>query len=298
MKGAGPQQSSKPGTWHLKLWISTSGYSFPDWVGSFYPAGTKSDGMLPYYARHFPAVEINSSFYRPPTVPQVEKMCRKVPAGFAFALKVPRSASHEYDDADLPAFRLAAERVAAERVLLGLLVQVAESFKNLPSNREWLLRVVGHLRPLPVVVEFRHRSWDVPELTEWAARGGFDVVSVAVPDLPQLFPPGLRVAGPRVYGRLHSQNAANWYAGGPARYDYLFPDEALREWADGLTRAASSGVERAAVFFNNCVGTQAVGSAKKLMSLLHGAAGVEVAEPPRPAGERSLFDEVTEDPQS
>ena len=127
----------------MRLYVGTAGYSYPAWVGGFYPPGTRSDGMLAYYARHFPAVEINSSFYRPPTVAQVEKMGRKVPAGFAFALKVPRSASHDYDDAELPAFQLAAERLEAEGRLLGVLVQVAESFRNVPSNREWLARVVG-----------------------------------------------------------------------------------------------------------------------------------------------------------
>ncbi len=277
----------------MHVYVGTAGYSYSDWVGRFYPAGTKPDGMLPYYARHFPAVEINSSFYRPPTVSQVEKMGRKVPAGFAFSLKVPRSASHEFDDAELPAFRRAAEAVQAEGRLLGLLVQVAESFQNLPSNREWLLRVRAALRPLPVAVEFRHRSWDVPALPGWAAKHGFDVVGVDVPDLPQLFPAGLRAAGPHLYCRLHSRNAANWYAGGAARYDYDYPDAALGEWADGLKRAAAGGAERAAVFFNNCVAAQAVVGAKKLMALLRGAPGVTVVEPPRGEEERSLFDEVS-----
>jgi uncharacterized protein YecE (DUF72 family) len=271
----------------MRLYVGTAGYSYRSWVGGFYPPKTGSAGMLPYYARHFPAVEINSSFYRPPTVAQVEAMAGRVPAGFAFALKVPKSASHEYDDAELPAFKLAAERLASERRLLGVLVQVAESFKNGPSNREWLARVVGQLRPLPVAVEFRHRSWDVPTLPAWAAEVGFDVVSVLVPDLPQLFPAGLR-PGPRVYCRLHSQNAANWYAGGAARYDYDFPDGVIQEWADALKR---SGAERAAVFFNNCVTTQAIENARRLMAVLRGAKGVAVIEPPR-GGERSLFDEV------
>jgi len=277
----------------MQLWVGTAGYSYPGWVGGFYPPGTGSAEMLPFYARHFPAVEINSSFYRPPTVAQVVKMGRKVPAGFRFALKVPKSASHEFDEAELPAFKLAAERVEADGKLLGLIVQFPESFKNLPSNRAWLLRVRESLRPLPLAVEFRHKSWDVPALPGWAAKHGLDPVGVGVPDLPQLFPAGLRVAGPRVYCRLHTQNAANWYAGGPARYDYDYPDQTIRAWADGLRRAADAGVERAVVFFNNCVGTQAIDNAEKLMAMLRGAKGVTVAEPPRPPEERSLFDDVT-----
>jgi uncharacterized protein YecE (DUF72 family) len=277
----------------MRLWVGTAGYSYPAWVGEFYPPGTRSDGLLPYYARHFPAVEINSSFYRPPTVDQAAKMCRKVPAGFAFALKVPRSASHDRDDAGLPAFRLAAEAVAGEGKLLGLLVQVAESFRNVPANRDWLVRIREALRPFPVAVEFRHRSWDVPALPGWCRKHGFDLVSVGVPDLPRLFPAGLRVAGPAVYARLHSGNPANWYAGGAARYDYDYPEAAIRVWAAGLKRAAAEGVGRAAVFFNNCVGVQAVENAKRLAAVVAEVAPeVEVIRPPQPTEQRGLFDDV------
>src|SRR5687767_3210014 len=98
----------------MDLFIGTAGYSYPAWVGEFYPPGTKSADYLPAYARHFPAVEINSSFYRPPTAEQVARMADKVPAGFRFSLKVPRSASHEFDPAELLLFRRAADRLAED----------------------------------------------------------------------------------------------------------------------------------------------------------------------------------------
>ena len=51
----------------MQLWIGTSGYVYPDWVGPFYPPRTLSSGMLTYYTKHFPLVELNFTFYRPPT---------------------------------------------------------------------------------------------------------------------------------------------------------------------------------------------------------------------------------------
>ena len=54
----------------MRLWIGTAGYAYPAWAGGFYPPGTPQADYLSVYARHFPAVEINSSFYRPPTVPR------------------------------------------------------------------------------------------------------------------------------------------------------------------------------------------------------------------------------------
>lgn len=277
----------------MELWIGTAGYSYPAWVGGFYPPGTKSADYLPEYARHFQVVEINSSFYRPPTAEQVLRMADKVPAGFRFSLKVPRTASHEFDPAELPPFRRAAEALHEAGKLIGLVVQVAESFHNLPSNREWLIRIRAELRPFPLAVEFRHRSWDVPALPGWLSRHGFDVVSVGVPDLPQLFPAGPRVVGGRFYARLHSQEPANWYAGGPARYDYDYPEETLRVWADGLKRAADAGAERAVVFFNNCVGVQAVENAKRLAELVRATvSGVTVVPPAVRPAPRTLFDDV------
>ena len=50
----------------MNVWVSTAGYSYPAWVGGYCPKGTTSPGLLPYYARHFPVVEIDSSFHRPP----------------------------------------------------------------------------------------------------------------------------------------------------------------------------------------------------------------------------------------
>ena len=275
----------------MKLWIGTAGYSYPDGAGGFYPPGVSAAGRLAFYARHFPMVEVNSSFYRPPTPAQAARMCGQVPAGFGFTLKVPKSVSHGFDPADLPAFRQAAEAVAARGSLLGLVAQFAESFKNLPPNREWVLRVRRELDPFPLAVEFRHASWDVPALPDWAAKRGLIVVGVGVPpELPQLFPDGPRCYGPEVYARLHGRNPAAWYAGGPARYDYDYPPAELDRWADALTSAAAGGARRAVIVFNNCVAAQAIGSAVALTARMAGAPGVDLARPPKPAGSQGLFD--------
>ncbi|MEO2089435.1 MAG: DUF72 domain-containing protein [Gemmataceae bacterium] len=276
----------------MDVWVGTAGYAYPAWVGGFYPPKTSSERMLPFYATRFAAVEINSSFHRPPTVEQVRKMARKVPAGFQFTLKVPQSASHEFKPDDLPAFRLAAEALAERGQLLGLLVQVAESFHNTPGHREWLTTIREQLQPFPLAVEFRHVSWDVPGLPGWVEANGFDLVSVGVPAIPTLFPTGPRVVGRRFYARLHSQNAAAWYAGGPARYDFDYPEAVIGKWADAVAAAAERGVERATVFFNNCVGVQAVQNATRFADLLRERhPRVNVIRPPEP-DERSLFDEV------
>lgn len=278
----------------MLLRIGTAGYTYPAWVGGFYPRGTASHDMLPFYATQFAAVEINSSFYRPPTCEQVAKMARRTPAGFGFTLKVPRTASHDRSADDLPAFKLAADHMSAAGKLLGLIFQVPESFRNTADNRAWLTQVGNALKPHRVAVEFRHRSWDAPNLREWMEHVGLDLVSVGVPDVPSLFPRGLRVANRRVYARLHSESAENWYQGGHLRYDYDYPDETLRRWADGLKSAAESGrADEALVFFNNCVGVQAVENARRLGAILkESAPAVRVVPQPAPVQARLFGDDA------
>ncbi len=274
----------------MNVRIGTAGYAYPAWVGGFYPRGTTQHDMLPFYVTRFAAVEINSSFYRPPTPEQIAKMARRTPANFGFTFKVPKSVSHEFSPDDLPAFKQAADHMADAGKLLGLIFQVPESFHNTPDNRVWLTRVGDSLKPHRVAVEFRHKSWDASNLKEWMEHIGMDLVSVGVPDIPSLFPRGLRIANRRVYARLHSENAANWYQDGKLRYNYDYSEATLREWASGLKHTAEQNLaDDALIFFNNCVGIQAVENARRLGELLKDSApGVRVVEPTAPR-QPSLF---------
>jgi uncharacterized protein YecE (DUF72 family) len=277
----------------MQVRIGTAGYSYAAWRGDFYPPGTPSHEMLAFYARQFPAVEINSSFYRPPTREQAMRMAQRVPPGFLFTLKVPKSVSHGHSPDDLPAFHGAADQLAASGQLFGVLLQLPESFHNTAPNRDWLTRIREELRPHRVAVEFRHRSWAAVNLTDWLEHVGLDVVSVGVPDIPSLFPRGIRIANRRVYARLHSQNAAGWYAGGTARYDYDFTDDQLRDWANGLKAAAKAGrADDCLIVFNNCVTTRAIANAHQLAAMLQEATPtIHVIEPPVATRQPSLFDE-------
>jgi len=70
-----------------KYLVGTSGYSFDDWVGTFYPAGTQKKDMLERYAEHFETVEVNYTYYRMPTVRTMASLARRTPEGFVFWVK-------------------------------------------------------------------------------------------------------------------------------------------------------------------------------------------------------------------
>ena len=76
-------------------WIGTSGYSYPEWKGSFYPEDLSTAKMLGYYADRFSTVEINNTFYRMPSEKVLTDWATRTPDGFAFTLKAPRRITHD-----------------------------------------------------------------------------------------------------------------------------------------------------------------------------------------------------------
>src|SRR5579883_2386908 len=103
----------------MQVWIGTSGYSYRDWVGDFYPRGTRPNAMLGYYTRHFPLVELNYTFYRPPTTSALAALAERTPDEFQFLVKVPQTISHERRPDDVPSFRRAAGELARRGKLKG-----------------------------------------------------------------------------------------------------------------------------------------------------------------------------------
>ncbi len=79
----------------MRLWIGTSGYSYKEWKGTFYPEDLAEKAMLRFYAQHFATVEINNSFYRMPSQSVLSRWSEEVPDQFAFVLKAPRRITHE-----------------------------------------------------------------------------------------------------------------------------------------------------------------------------------------------------------
>lgn len=78
----------------MKLLAGTSGYSFKEWKGSFYPEDIKADGMLSFYSTKFPTIEINNTFYRLPKEHVLQDWASQVPDDFVFAIKASQRITH------------------------------------------------------------------------------------------------------------------------------------------------------------------------------------------------------------
>jgi len=143
------------------LLIGTSGYNYPEWKGSFYPADLPAAKMLAYYAGRFDTVEINYTFYRMPTPKLVAGWCAQVPETFRFTLKAPRRITHDKrlrpaEVADpLRAFVAAATELGPR--MGALLFQLPPNFKkDVPLLSEFLALLPPRVT---AAFEFRHESW-------------------------------------------------------------------------------------------------------------------------------------------
>ena len=79
----------------MRLIVGTSGYSYKEWKGTFYPEDLPAAKMLSFYAGEFSAVEINNTFYRMPEEKTLAKWATEVPEGFTFVLKAPQRITHQ-----------------------------------------------------------------------------------------------------------------------------------------------------------------------------------------------------------
>src|SRR5262245_42610521 len=112
--------------------VGTSGYNYPEWKGSFYPADLPAAQMLPFYAARFSTVEINYTFYRMPSEKILAGWTAQVPTGFRFTLKAPRRITHDAKLVGCADLTEAFCRVAAtlEAQLGALLFQLPPSLKK------------------------------------------------------------------------------------------------------------------------------------------------------------------------
>lgn len=233
--------------------MGTSGFSFPDWSGVFYPESLSRKNRLAFYASRFGTLEINASYYRilPPW--STAAMADTVPPGFIFCVKLHRSMTHEGDpeDADWEAFHGMLRPLRESRRLGPVLAQFPWSFPLSEPGFQRLRSIMERLEGLPSAAEFRHERWYSPESLERVREIGFAPVAVDLPDLPGLPGRELPVMGDFCYARLHGRNRETWWKGGANRYDYRYTSAELGEWAERI-RGMASGRREAYVFFNNC----------------------------------------------
>ncbi len=150
----------------MRILAGTSGFSYKEWKGEFYPEKLKNADMLEYYASKLPAVEINNTFYRMPKAEVIESWAEKVPEGFRFVLKASRRITHFKrlkGTEEETAYVVETARVLGSR-LGALLFQLPPNFKKDLERLEVFLKILP--RDVRAALEFRHDSWFDAEVFE------------------------------------------------------------------------------------------------------------------------------------
>jgi uncharacterized protein YecE (DUF72 family) len=150
----------------MEIRAGTSGYSYKEWLGSFYPEKLPARQMLAYYAERLPAVEINNTFYRLPKESVVASWGAQVPDAFRFAIKASQRITHMKrlkDASDETTYFLRTVATLGDK--LG--VSLFQLPPNLRADRDRLARFLELLpEGTRAAFEFRHASWLEPEIVE------------------------------------------------------------------------------------------------------------------------------------
>ncbi len=254
-----------------KVLIGTSGYSYEDWIGPFYPEGTDKKDFLSYYASQFPVVELNFSYYAQPAASTLERMIERTPESFRFAIKAHRSLTHEIGE-DLPKnverYRRGIEPLVASNRLAAVLFQFPYSFHYSPQSRRHLQALCESFAGLPKAVEFRGAEWQRDSVYQGLQEVNTAFVNVDEPRLPRLPTPTEVITSELGYIRFHGRNRANWWTGdNVSRYDYLYSSEELDPWLPMIERMLSKS-RMLLVIFNNHSRGKAIQNARELQARL------------------------------
>ena len=249
----------------------TSGFSYKDWVGPYYPVGLPQKDWLFYYAREFNACEINSTYYAIPGPSVIEKMSAKTGEGFLFSIKANQEMTHQRENNSgvYRSFRNMLEPVITAGKLGCVLVQFPYSFDFNRQNWQYLGKLRENLAGLPVVIEYRNARWLRVEVFQWMRQQELGFCCVDEPQLPNLLPPVAEVTSKIGYVRFHGRNKDKWWNSNQSyeRYDYTYKPEELNEWIPKIKKIAGSA-EKTFIFTNNHWKGQSIATVRQIKKML------------------------------
>jgi len=216
----------------MDLHVGTSGYSYKEWKGTFYPEDLSAKDMLSFYGERLGAVEINNTFYRLPKESVLDGWASQVPASFRFSIKASRRITHFArlkEEARDPTEYLLSTVGALGHKLGVILFQMPPNFKADVERLTAFLEMLP--KATPGAFEFRHESWKDPAVYEALRARDMAWVCADTEDSTEDEP--IVSTAPWGYLRLR-------------RPDYSDAD--LGRWAE---QVAATGWERAFVFFKH-----------------------------------------------
>ena len=253
-----------------ELFIGTSGWSYNEWAGVFYP--TSSTNKLSFYSKIFATAEVDSSFYAFPSKGLAQGWARYTPESFIFSVKLPQLLTHEKKldlakgvEADLIRFLSLLKPLIATGKLGPVLVQLPPSF-SYQADFEKLKGFLGQApEDVKFAVEFRHPSWLRDEV--WSYLRSKNVANVIV-DEP-LLPPDTVTTADFAFIRWHGHGSRPWY-------NYRYSEKELDGWVPKV-KEVTTRVKKTFGYFNNHFSGFAVENSLRMMEKL-GVSGIQQQE--------------------
>lgn len=238
-----------------RIFIGTSGWTYPSWRGTFYPEDLPSRQYLTFYAKEFPTAEVNYSFYHLPKPATYEKWACQVPEGFVFAVKASRLITHtkRLRDVEEPWETFVGNARSLGAHLGPVLLQFPPSFRCDRNRLAAFLKMAGS-SGVSLVFEFRHESWFVEEVYRLLRRHNAALCIADSPDYPRRDV----ITADFAYFRFHGRT--DLFA---ARYSKA----ELAEERKKIKRYLKDGLD-VFVYFNNDAQGHAVENARMLRGLL------------------------------
>lgn len=258
-----------------RIHIGVAGWSYPDWQGIVYPRGATA-ARLRRIATIVDCVEINSSFYRPPTAATTANWLRTTESHseFRFLAKAWQRFTHHrttrWTAAEFELFTHGLAPLRDAGRLDVLLFQFPWSFRNTAANRDWLARIAAAFAGWPNAVEVRHDSWSSAEMREWWRAQRFTFCNIDQPALAHCLEPTAFATTATALFRFHGRNATNWFKEETeygARYDYLYSAAELSKLRHRVRRLPEQAA-RIFIIFNNHKNGKAVANAVQLKAEL------------------------------
>jgi uncharacterized protein YecE (DUF72 family) len=229
----------------MQIYAGTSGFSYKEWKGRFYPEDLPNTGMLSFYSNRLPAVEINSTFYRLPSESVLEGWAQQVPDSFRFVIKASRRITHFKrlkGAEDETGYLLRTVGLLGKR-LGAVLFQLPPNMKKDLERLDAFLSDLGD--PKRAAFEFRHASWFEDDTYECLRAHG---TALCTADTDELAGEIVRTAP---WGYLRLRKTA-------------YAEEDLVDWA---SRVSDSGWERAFAFFKHEDEANGIGAAQRFIEL-------------------------------